>query len=80
MAEPGRSRDSGIQHGDIVKIYNERGIVLGGAYVNERHARRGLHGPRREVDTHHPWEVDRGGAINTITPRKITSKTPPAWW
>jgi hypothetical protein len=54
--------------------------VLGGAYVNERHARRGLHGPRREVDTHHPWEVDRGGAINTITPRKITSKTPPAWW
>jgi len=26
----------GIAHGDIVKIYNERGIVLGGGYVTER--------------------------------------------
>ncbi len=26
----------GIKHGDIVKVYNERGIVLCGAYVTER--------------------------------------------
>ena len=26
----------GIKHGEIIKIFNERGIVLGGAYVTER--------------------------------------------
>ena len=59
----------------IVKVFNERGVVLGGARVWER-IMPGVvymdHGAR-----HDPiiiGELDRGGAINTITPGKTTSK------
>ena len=59
----------------MVKIYNERGAVLVGAYVTER-IMPGVvyvdHGAR--YDPIVPGELDRGGAINTITPHKITSK------
>ncbi|HUJ68257.1 MAG TPA: molybdopterin dinucleotide binding domain-containing protein, partial [Syntrophorhabdales bacterium] len=67
------SRD--ITHGDIVKIFNERGIVLGGAYVTERLMPQVAymdHGAR--WDPIIPGKLDRGGAINTITPHKVTSK------
>jgi molybdopterin guanine dinucleotide-containing S/N-oxide reductase-like protein len=65
----------GIKHGDIVRIYNERGSVLAGAFVSERMMEGALsidHGAR--YDPIVPGELDRGGAINTITPHKITSK------
>jgi anaerobic selenocysteine-containing dehydrogenase len=65
----------GIKNGDIVKVYNERGIVLGGAYVTERLMPRVAymdHGSR--WDPIIPGKVDRGGAINTITPHNITSQ------
>jgi molybdopterin guanine dinucleotide-containing S/N-oxide reductase-like protein len=65
----------GIKSGDIVKIYNERGIVLGGAYVTERMIP-GVaymdHGSR--CDWIVPGKVDRGGAINLISPIALTSK------
>jgi trimethylamine-N-oxide reductase (cytochrome c) len=65
----------GIKNGDIVKAYNERGAVLCGAYVTER-IMPGIayvdHGAR--VDWIIPGELDRGGAINLITPKAITSK------
>ena len=64
-----------IKNGDVVRIYNERGAVLGGAYVTER-LMPGVvhmdHGAR--YDPIVPGELDRGGAINTITPHNITSK------
>jgi trimethylamine-N-oxide reductase (cytochrome c) len=64
-----------IQSGDIIKVYNERGIVLGGAYVTER-LRPGVvymdHGARH--DPIKTGEIERGGAINTITPEAITSE------
>jgi trimethylamine-N-oxide reductase (cytochrome c) len=65
----------GIRHGDIVKVYNERGIVLCGAYVTERLAPGTCyvdHGAR--LDPIIPGWLDRGGAINTITPFSGTSK------
>ena len=65
----------GIQHGDIVTAYNERGQVLFGAYITER-IMPGVvyadHGAR--YDPIVPGEIDRGGAINTLTPHNITSK------
>jgi anaerobic selenocysteine-containing dehydrogenase len=65
----------GIRPGDIVKVYNERGIVLGGAYVTER-LMPGVaymdHGSR--WDPIIPGKLDRGGAINTITPHKTISQ------
>ncbi len=72
---PSDAAARGIENGDIVKIFNERGAVLGGAYVSERMMPGSLsmdHGAR--YDPIIPGEFDRGGAINTITPRNTTSK------
>jgi molybdopterin guanine dinucleotide-containing S/N-oxide reductase-like protein len=65
----------GIKSGDIVKAFNERGIVLCGAYVTER-IKPGVvyvdHGSRSDHIA--PGKIDRGGAINLISPHGITSK------
>ena len=66
---PREAEKRGIKHGDIVKVFNEKGIVLCAAYVTERlidHACYVDHGSR--FDPIIPEEVDRGGAINNITP------------
>ena len=72
---PAEAEKRGIKSGDIVKIFNERGIVLAGAYVTER-LRTGVcyidHGARH--DPIKTGEIERGGAINTITPGAITSE------
>ncbi len=64
-----------IKMGDIVMVYNERGIVLCGARVWER-VMPGViyvdHGARHDPII--PGRLDRGGAINTISPDWITSK------
>jgi anaerobic selenocysteine-containing dehydrogenase len=65
----------GIEDGDVVKLYNERGGVLGGAYVTERVMPGAIsidHGAK--YDPIVAGELDRGGAINTIVPGSITSK------
>ena len=72
---PQEAKKRGIKHGDIVKVFNERGIVLAGAYVTERlipGAAYMDHGAR--YDPIIPGAVDRGGAINTITPHNKMSK------
>ena len=64
----------GIKSGDIVKVFNDRGIVLCGAYVTERITDSSCyvdHGAR--LDPIVPGLVDRGGAINTICPVNNTS-------
>jgi trimethylamine-N-oxide reductase (cytochrome c) len=65
----------GIKTGDIIKIFNERGIVLGGALVWER-IMPGVtymdHGAR--ADAILPGKIDRGGAIDLISPDWTTSK------
>ncbi|MBN2063011.1 MAG: molybdopterin-dependent oxidoreductase [Deltaproteobacteria bacterium] len=72
---PEEAEKRGIRNGDIVKIFNERGIVLAGAYVTERLIP-GVayidHGAR--CDWIIPGKVDRGGAINLISPNAIISK------
>jgi trimethylamine-N-oxide reductase (cytochrome c) len=72
---PADASARGIENGDVVKIYNERGAVLGGAYVTERIMPGALsmdHGARHDPIV--PGELDRGGAINVITPHNTTSK------
>jgi anaerobic selenocysteine-containing dehydrogenase len=72
---PGDASARGIENGDIITVFNERGAVLGGAYVTER-IMPGVvymdHGAR--YDPIVPGELDRGGAINTITPHNLTSR------
>jgi len=69
------AKQRGIKDGDIVKAFNERGGVLFGAYVTER-IMPGVvsadHGAR--YDPIIPGELDRGGAMNTLTPRPTISK------
>ncbi len=72
---PAEAAKRGIAHGDIVKVFNERGIVLCGAYVTERLIDRTCyvdHGSR--LDPIIPGWLDRGGCINSITPTGMTSK------
>jgi trimethylamine-N-oxide reductase (cytochrome c) len=72
---PSEAENRGIMNGDIVKVFNERGIVLAGAYVTER-LRPGVaymdHGAR--IDMIKPGEIDRGGAINTISGSGTSSR------
>jgi len=72
---PTDAKARGICDGDIAKIYNERGAVLVGAWVTERIMPGAVyvdHGAR--WDPIIPGVLDRGGAINTITPHNVTSK------
>jgi anaerobic selenocysteine-containing dehydrogenase len=72
---PQDAEKRGIKSGDIVKSYNERGAVLGGAYVTERMRPSVVymdHGAR--CDWIIPGELDRGGAINLISPYNLISK------
>jgi trimethylamine-N-oxide reductase (cytochrome c) len=65
----------GIKDGDIVKIFNEKGIVLAGARVWERLIKGATyvdHGSR--CDWIIPGKLDRGGAINLISPSGTSSK------
>jgi anaerobic selenocysteine-containing dehydrogenase len=72
---PSEAEKRGIKQGDVVSIYNDRGTVLGGAYITER-IMPGVvyidHGAKWDPIV--PGEIDRGGAINTIVPRNTTSK------
>ena len=72
---PAEAKKRGIENGDVVRIFNERGSVLAGAYVTER-MMPGVayidHGAR--YDPIVVGELDRGGAINTISPHNGTSK------
>lgn len=65
----------GIKSGDIVKLYNERGAVLGGAIVWEKIIPGAVyqdHGAR--LDEIIPGELDRGGSNNLICPVNTMSK------
>ncbi len=72
---PADAKNRNIRDGDIVKIFNDRGALLAGAWVTER-IRPGViyidHGARWDPIV--PGELDRGGAINTILPHNTTSK------
>jgi len=66
----------GVKTGDIVRVYNDRGSVLGGAYVTNR-IMPGVvsmdHGSRADIISIED-KLDRGGAIDLIAPIKTTSK------
>ena len=72
---PVTAAERGIKHGDIVKLYNERGTVLFAAYLTERLIPGAVsvdHGSRFDpIDA--AW-LDRGGAINLITPHANISR------
>jgi len=75
---PSEAAKRGIVDGDIVSIYNERGVVLGAAYITER-IMPGVayqnHGARLDPIVMGPDEfIDRGGANNLICPERTLSQ------
>jgi trimethylamine-N-oxide reductase (cytochrome c) len=73
---PSTAAAHGIAYGDVIKVFNERGTVLCAAYLTERLLEGAIyvdHGAR--FDPIEAETLDRGGAINLITPTAITSKT-----
>lgn len=67
----------GIEDGDVVKLFNERGNVLGGARLTERIMPGALyqdHGARIDSIVAGRGGLDRGGANNLICPSATSSK------
>lgn len=84
---PTEAEKRGIKDGDIVKMYNERGIVLGGARITQRiipGAAYQDHGARTDLiaswsglkldSTGTGGVIDRGGNNNLIAPEQTMSK------
>ncbi|MEM3551620.1 MAG: molybdopterin-dependent oxidoreductase [Candidatus Bathyarchaeia archaeon] len=72
---PADAEKLGVKTGDIVKIYNDRGAVLGGAYVTERIMPNVIsidHGARVNLIDDN---LDMGGAINLIAPKATGKNT-----
>ncbi len=75
---PDDARARGIAHGDVVRIYNDRGALLAGAYVTDR-VRRGViavhEGAWYDPDEPgKPGALCKHGNVNTVTMDKGTSK------
>ena len=67
----------GLANGDIARLFNERGSVLGGIRVTERIMPGALyqdHGARIDSIVAGTGGLDRGGANNLICPNATTSK------
>ena len=72
---PTEAAKRGIKHHDLVKLYNERGAVLGAAYITERVIPGAImqdHGAR--TDEIISFGLDRGGNHNLIGPDRIHSQ------
>ncbi len=76
---PSDAEKRGIQNGDIVKLYNDRGAVLGVARVTERIRPGTVHswssvGKYDPVEPGKPGSIDRGGCMNILTTNRLISK------
>ncbi len=76
---PSDARPRGIRHGDTVKMYNDRGAVLGIAHVTERVRPGVIHsyqaGAKYDpLEPGKPGSVDKGGCVNLLTPSRMVSK------
>ena len=66
----------GIKDGDVVDLFNERGTVMGGAYVTERIMPGAVyqdHGAHLDTIVPGIGGIDRGGANNLICPSATSS-------
>ena len=72
----------GIQNGDIVKLYNDRGAVLCLAVLTERIRPGVVHSYASStrydpLEPGKPGSVDRGGCVNLLTSSRMLSKNAP---
>ena len=79
---PSDAKARGIEDGDIVKMYNDRGAVLGIAQVTERMKPGVVHSYESSskydpLEPGKPGSVERGGCVNQLTPSRMISKNVP---
>ena len=79
---PSDAEPRNIRHGDIVKMYNDRGAVLGIAQLTERVRPGTVHSylASAKYDPLEPGKagsIDKGGCVNLLTPSRMVSKNAP---
>jgi len=79
---PSDASARGIKNGDVVKMYNDRGAVLGIIQVTERMRPGVVHSYESSskydpLEKGKPGSIDRGGCINLLTPSRMISKNAP---
>jgi len=79
---PADARLRGIENGDIIKLYNDRGGVLCIAVVTQRVPAGIIHSYASSahydpLEPGNPKSIDRGGCVNLLTPARMISKHAP---
>ncbi len=69
----------GIAEGDIVKVFNNEGIVLGAAHISERVMPNSVKMDKGAHPDPIGPHIDRGGCTNLISPRNVISKHCPGF-
>jgi len=67
-------RERGLKEGDLIRMYNDRGAVVGAAHLTQRLPRGVVHSYESSA-VYDPagepgYSVDRGGCVNQLTPRR----------
>ena len=79
---PADAAPRGIENGDIVKLYNDRGAVLCIAEVTERMRPGVAHcyygsGKYDPLEPGNPDSIDKGGCVSILTPSRMVSQNAP---
>ncbi|MFC1846411.1 molybdopterin-dependent oxidoreductase, partial [Chloroflexota bacterium] len=79
---PADAKARGIQSGDVVKLYNDRGAVLGILRVTERVRPGTIHtyqasGKYDPIEKGKPGSIEKGGCVNMLTPSRMMSANVP---
>jgi trimethylamine-N-oxide reductase (cytochrome c) len=79
---PEQAEERGIRNGDIIKVFNDRGTVLGIAHVTETVRPGVIHcytssGKYDPLEPGKAYSPDRGGCISILTPMRMLSKNAP---
>jgi len=79
---PQDAEDRGIKAGDIIKLFNDRAVVLGIADVTERMRPGVIHSYEGSssydpMEAGNPISPDRGGCVNLLTSPRLMSQNAP---
>ncbi len=79
---PSDAEPRGISNGDVVRLYNDRGSVLGAAFITERCKPGVVHSYCSSIkydplEPGKPYSTDKGGCVNLLTSVRTLSKNAP---
>lgn len=79
---PVDARERGVKNGEIVKLYNDRGAIIGVAQLTERVRPGIIHSWASSakydpLEPGKPGSIDKGGCVNLLTSSRMLSKNAP---